>query len=408
MNGSAKYGIDVQLPGMLVAVMARAPLPGVKVAKVDDKAARAVKGVKNVLTIPSGVAVLATGYWAAKQGRDALKVEWDFGDRAGFSSAKASATMTAAATAAKGATGRNTGKVDEAKPAKVVEATYEAPYIAHACMEPMNCTASVKGDSVEVWAGTQSQGPAQGILAQVASVQPGNVKVNTQVLGGGFGRRFAPDVVIDATILSKMAGAPVKLIYTREDDMAAGFYRPPSVTKFKGGVDADGKLTMLAGTVATPSIMAASGFMKIPDNGVDTFSIEGIDDNPYDAPDQRFAYGPHRPAAAGLVLAHVGHSQNSFFMESFVDELAAAAGKDPFEFRRAALSKSAALQGRARACRREGRLGQAAARRRVPRHRRRLELRQLRGRGRRGEPRQRRRHRRRCTAWSPPSTAARS
>jgi isoquinoline 1-oxidoreductase subunit beta len=340
VNGSAKYGIDVALPGMLVAVMARAPLPGVKVAKVDDSKARAIKGVKNVLTIPTGVAVLADGYWAAKQGRDALKVEWDFGDRAGFSSAKATEVMSTAATAAKGAVGRNTGKPDDAKPAKVLEATYEAPFLAHACMEPMNCTAWVKGDSIEVWAGTQSQGPAQGILAQVGSVQPGNVKVNTMVLGGGFGRRFAPDVVIDATILSKMAGVPVKLIYTREDDMAAGFYRPPSVTKFKGGVEADGRLSMLTGTVATPSIMAASGFMKIPDNGVDTFAVEGIDDHPYNIADQRITFARTDLPPQVWFWRSVGHSQNSFFMEGFIDELAAAAGKDPFEFRRAALGKS--------------------------------------------------------------------
>ena len=154
---------------------------------------------------------------------------------------------------------------EAAKAERLVEATYEAPYLAHACMEPMNCTAWVKPGSVEIWAGTQSQGPVQGILSQVAAVDAGSVKVNTMMLGGGFGRRFAPDFVIDATLLSKISGSPVKLIYSREDDMAAGFYRPASVANFTGGLDAAGKVTVLKVGVGTPSIMAASGFMKIPD-----------------------------------------------------------------------------------------------------------------------------------------------
>ncbi|MEZ5703042.1 MAG: molybdopterin cofactor-binding domain-containing protein [Burkholderiaceae bacterium] len=232
-NGSAKYGIDVNLPGMMVAVMARAPLPGAKVVKVDDSAAKAVKGVKQVITLPSGVAVLASGYWAAKKGRDALKVDWDLGANTGLSSEKVTAMLTEGASKP-GAVAKQEGAAG-AKAERMVEATYEAPYLAHACMEPMNCTAWVRPEGVEIWAGTQSQGPVQGILSQVATVDPGKVKVNTMMLGGGFGRRFAPDFVIDATLLSKMSGAPVKLIYTREDDMAAGFYRPASVAKFTGG-----------------------------------------------------------------------------------------------------------------------------------------------------------------------------
>jgi isoquinoline 1-oxidoreductase subunit beta len=336
-DGSALYGIDVNLPGMLVAVMARAPLPGVKVAKVDDTAAKAVKGVKQVITLPSGVAVLASGYWAAKKGRDALKVDWDFGDKAGLDSAKVTAMLTEGANKAEAVARKEGDPATTA--AKTIEATYEAPYLAHACMEPMNCTAWVKAGEVEIWAGTQSQGPVQGILSQVAAVDPGKVKVNTMMLGGGFGRRFAPDFVIDATLLSKISGAPVKLVYTREDDMAAGFFRPAAVARFTGGLDAKGNAVLLKAGVGSPSIMAASGFMKIPESGVDSFAMEGINDHPYSVPHQHIAYGRREPGPQVWFWRSVGHSQNSFFMESFIDEMAHAAGKDPFEFRRALMDK---------------------------------------------------------------------
>ncbi|MDZ7812645.1 MAG: xanthine dehydrogenase family protein molybdopterin-binding subunit [Ideonella sp.] len=338
-DGSTKFGIDVNLPSMLVAVMLRSPLPGVKPGTVDDAAAKAVKGVKQVISLPSGVAVLASGYWAAKKGRDALKVSWDWGDKAGLSSAKISQQLQEAA-ATPGAVAKTEGDAAAQRPPKRVDAVYEAPYLAHACMEPMNCTAWVKADEVEIWAGTQSQGPLQGILSQVASVQPGKVKVHTMMLGGGFGRRFAPDFVIDATLLSKMAGQPVKLIYTREDDMAAGYFRPASVTRFTGGVDAAGKPQLFTASVASPSIMAASGFMKIPESGVDSFAVEGIADHPYDIPHQRISYARAEPGPQVWFWRSVGHSQNSFFMEGYIDELAHAAGKDPFEFRRGLLSKS--------------------------------------------------------------------
>ena len=293
--------------------------------------------MKQVITLPTGVAVLATGYWAAKKGRDALKIDWDAGALKGLSSAGITTQLTAAAGNAN-SVAKQEGAV-EVRPDKVVESTYEAPYLAHACMEPMNCTAWVKPDGVEVWAGTQSQGPVQGILSQVAAVDPGKVKVNTMMLGGGFGRRFAPDFVIDATLLSKISGAPVKLVYSREDDMAAGFFRPASVAKFVGAVGADGRAALLESGVGSPSIMAASGFMKIPEDGVDTFAMEGIADHPYDIPNQRLAYGRSEPGPQVWFWRSVGHSQNIFFMESFIDELAAAAGKDPFEFRRAMLDK---------------------------------------------------------------------
>jgi isoquinoline 1-oxidoreductase subunit beta len=340
-NGSARFGIDAQVPGMLVAVMARAPAKDVKPKAMNEAKAKGIKGVQQIITLPSGVAVLATGYWAAKKGRDALEVQWDLPAASKLNSAAISDLLDDGANNAS-AVAKDTGNVRDAtaNASKTLDARYEAPYLAHACMEPMNCTAWVRGDEVEIWAGTQSQGPAQGILGQVAQVTPAKVKVNTMMLGGGFGRRFAPDFTIDATLLSKISGKPVKLIYTREDDMAAQFYRPPSVVRFEGALDDKGTLTMLKAGVGSPSIMAASGFMQIPPTGVDEFAMEGLADHPYDIPNQRLAYGRVEPGPQVWFWRSVGHSQNTFFSESFIDEMAAAAKKDPFEFRRAMLGNS--------------------------------------------------------------------
>ena len=346
VNGTGRFGIDVQVPGMWVAVMARAPQPGAKPTRFNEAAAAAVAGVRQVLVIPSGVAVLADGFWAAKSGRDALQIEWDLGAHAALSSAGVSDMLATAADQAD-ALSRDEGNVRDAaaNSALAVDALYEAPYLAHACMEPMNCTAHVRDDEVEIWAGTQSQGPAQGILGPLAQVAPAKVKINTLLLGGGFGRRFAPDFMIDATLLSKLSGKPVKLIYTREDDMAAGYYRPASVARFEGALDERGIPTLLKVGVGSPSIMAASGFMTIPDSGVDRFALEGIADHPYDIAHQRIAYGRTEPGPQVWFWRSVGHSQNVFFMEGFIDELAAAAKQDPYLFRRALLSRQPRCKG---------------------------------------------------------------
>jgi isoquinoline 1-oxidoreductase beta subunit len=344
-TGKAKYGIDAHVPGMLVAVMARAPAHGAKPKPFDEAKARAVKGVRQVITLPSGVAVLASGYWPAKKGRDALAIEWEMGDAAALNSAGVSEMLDEGARHG-GAVARDAGNINDAlaNAARTLDARYEAPYLAHACMEPMNCTAWVKGKgdaaTVEIWVGTQSQGPVQGILAQVAQATPAKVKVNTMMLGGGFGRRFAPDFAIDATLLSKLSGKPVKLIYAREDDMAAGFYRPASVVRFEAALDDKGAPTMLKAGVGTPSIMAASGFMKIPESGVDSFAVEGLADHPYDIANQRIAFSRQEPGPQVWFWRSVGHSHNAFFIEGFIDEMAAAAKADPYEYRRSLLGKA--------------------------------------------------------------------
>jgi isoquinoline 1-oxidoreductase beta subunit len=336
VNGTAKFGMDVHLPGMLTAVVAHSPVAGGKVKSFDADKAKAVRGVKHVVQIASGVAVVADSYWAAKQGRDALEIQWDEGANAALSSETIRKALGELADTG-GAVARKDGDVAAATAAKKLEAVYEAPYLAHACMEPMNCTASVKPDAVEIWAGTQAQGINQAVLSQVAGVKPEQVKVNTMLLGGGFGRRFGQDFAIDAVSISKAVGAPVKLIYSREDDMKGHFYRPASYVKFSAGLDQAGNPVTFSARVACSSISKAAGFPH--KDGVDSFAVEGIKELPYDCPNVQVEWSEYQSGIGVWFWRSVGHSQNFFFSESFVDEMAAAAGKDPFEYRRALLAK---------------------------------------------------------------------
>jgi isoquinoline 1-oxidoreductase subunit beta len=341
VDGSGKFGMDVRLPGMLTAVIAHPPVPGGKLVSVDDSKARQVKGVREVIQIPLGVAVLADGYWSAKKGRDALQIQWDKGANANLSSEEITKILTDA-TQQESIVVRNEGNVGSVTGAKTLEAIYEAPYLAHACMEPMNATAWVNKDSVEICAGTQAQGPHRDAVSQIASVDPNQVKINTMLLGGAFGRRSAPDFIIGATLLSKMSGKPVKLVYSREDDMRAYFYRPASVTRFKGALDASGLPVSFTARVASPSLMDPTsqvGLPKLPPDGIDIYALEGVRDVPYDIPNLRVEYSRQEPGVPVWFWRSVGHSQNVFFSESFIDELANAAGQDPFEFRRSLLGK---------------------------------------------------------------------
>lgn len=339
VNGTARFGLDAEVPGMLVAVMARAPLRGAKPASMHEEAARAVKGVHSVIVLDSGVAVLADGFWAAKKGRDALAVEWDLGADANLSSPGVTKLLTEGADNAT-AVARTTGVPTTTSGGRELSALYEAPYLAHACMEPMNCTAWVREDGVEIFAGTQSQSPLQGIIAGVAAVTPDKVKIHTFLLGGGFGRRFAPDFAVDATRLSKSSGRPVKLVYTREDDMAAGYYRPASVVRFSATVDGTGAPTSLRVGIGSPSVTAGSGFGTLPESGVDAQAVEGIAEHPYAIANQHIAYGRREPGPQVWFWRSVGNSQNIFFLESFIDELAAAAGQDPLAYRLGLLANS--------------------------------------------------------------------
>ena len=337
VTGKAQFGLDVRLPGMLTAVIAHSPVIGGKVASFNADKAKSVPGVRQVLSIPSGVAVLADGYWSASQGREALEIRWDEGANATLSSASIRADFAAAADKP-GLVARKDGDLATARPAKRIEATYEAPYLAHSCMEPMNCTAWFKGDALEIWASTQAPGLNQIVLSQVAGVPPEKIKVNTQYLGGGFGRRFAQDFAVDATILSKTAGVPVKLVYSREDDTRAMFYRPAALCKFSGGLDDAGRPVLFSARTVTASISQAA-HLPIKD-GIDGFAVEGISQMPYSIANVEVEWVQQETPVGVWFWRSVGHSQNIYFVESFIDELAVLAGRDPYEFRRTHLDKA--------------------------------------------------------------------
>jgi len=308
-------------------------------------------GVKHVVQIGSGVAVVADGYWHALKGRDALEIKWDEGAGAAVSSEGIRKTFADLAEKP-GTVGLRQGDAAGALAgaAKKLEAVYEAPYLAHACMEPMNCTASVKPDSVEIWGSTQAPGLLQIVLSQVAGVKPEQVKVTTTMLGGGFGRRFAFDFAIDAVLTSKAVGAPVHVVFPREDDIKGHFYRPASVVKMQGALDPAGS-PVAARIHAVSSSIADAGHMPYGANGlkllqgVDGFAVEGLTEWPYATPNLQVEWTKNEPPIGVWFWRSVGHSQNIFFVEGFVDEMAAAAGRDPFEFRRALLGNSPRYKG---------------------------------------------------------------
>jgi isoquinoline 1-oxidoreductase beta subunit len=260
VNGTGIFGIDVKVPGMLTASILRSPVLGGKVASIDDSAAKTIRGVRNVVRLDSGVAVVADNYWAAKKGRDALKVKWDEGAMSGVSSDALYKASVDAATNGKAIEAKKIGDVTagRSKATKVVEAVYYAPYLAHATMEPMNATADVRADSCEVWSGIQAQMVVQNGVAKLLGIAPEKVKVNNTLLGGGFGRRLG-DYVMDAVRLSKEVGKPVKVVWTREDDMDGDFYRPSSYNVMSAGLDSTGKPVFWRHRVVTPSIMGFLG-----------------------------------------------------------------------------------------------------------------------------------------------------
>lgn len=346
-DGRAEYGIDVRLPGMLTALIAHAPVIGAKVASFDDAGARAVKGVRAVIPVEgpvsAGVAVLADSYWAAKRGRDALKVEWTASEApaAAMDEARMFAHMRDAALSAQDPVpARSEGDVRAAGVRRSVTAEYELPYLAHASMEPMNLTAWVRDDGVEIHGGTQGQGPNQFTVAAILGIEPSKVRIRTTHLGGGFGRRFASDALIQAVQLSKAAGAPVQLVYSREDDMQAQYYRPAVYARVRAGLDAQNRPLVFDARTACSSVAAGSGFEGgLVRDRLDVMATEGLDNWPYDCPNQRVQWVPVEVGVRTWFWRSVGNSQNAFIAETMIDELAYMAGQDPFEFRRGLLSK---------------------------------------------------------------------
>ena len=345
ITGRAQYGMDVQFEGLKTALVARAPVFGGSVKSFDAAAAKAVPGVTDVVQVPSGVAVIANHYWAAKQGRDALKIDWDLGPNAALDSdALRSEFSRLAATPGAVAAQAGDAAAAMAKAAKVVEAEYAVPYLAHAAMEPLNCTVKISGDACEVWTGTQFQTMDQQVAAQITGLKPEQVSIHTTFLGGGFGRRATPtsDFVTEAVHVAKAAKQPVKTVWSREDDMRGGYYRPAYVQKAKIGLDADGMPVAWQQVMVGQSVISGTPFEQfMVKDGVDATSVEGVADSPYVKGTPAHRIDLHSPKTGIPVLwwRSVGHSYNGFIMESLVDELAHAAGKDPLEYRRTLLKE---------------------------------------------------------------------
>jgi isoquinoline 1-oxidoreductase subunit beta len=340
ITGRARYGLDVVVPGMRYAVVARCPVFGGTLRGHDPAAALAVPGVFSVVEIPTGAAVLATSTWAAIQGRRALECRWDEGPAAQLDSARISRMLHDRAQLA-GALARNDGDAlgaFEMAP-KRLEAVYEVPFLAHATMEPMNCVADVRPDRCEIWAPHQAPQWAQGEVARVLGLEPAQVTVHTTLLGGGFGRRFLPEEAIEAAQISKAAGVPIKLVFTREDDMQRDWYRPVSLHRMWGGVDGAGKVVAWQHRVVSPSITNQRWPGSVV-NGLDLDAVDGAADLHYEIPNLRVDYGMlDTPVPVGWWRS-VTASQTCFANECFIDELAEAAGRDPVELRRALLANS--------------------------------------------------------------------
>ena len=338
VNGSAQYGIDVRQSGMVYAVVARCPVFGGKVASFDATKAKAVPGVKNVIQVSDGVAVVADNTWTAMEGRKALEVKWDEGPNAELSSADISKLLADRA-AQPGAIARKEGDVTAglAAAAKKIEAEYEVPFLAHATMEPQNCTAHVRADRCDVWAPTQNQTNTQAIAAKITGLDPKAVFVHTTFLGGGFGRRFETDYVGEAVEISKVIGAPVKVTWSREDDIQHDYYRTASHAHFTAGLDADGWPVVWMNRIVCPSLMSRFGPVK---DNLDKRSVEICDSVPYAIPNILVDYQLTNTGVPIGFWRSVGASQNGFFLESFIDEIAVAGKKDPYELRRRLLAKS--------------------------------------------------------------------
>jgi isoquinoline 1-oxidoreductase beta subunit len=347
VNGTAQFGLDVRLPGMQYAVIERCPVFGGKVASFDATKAKAVPGVKQVLQVATGVAVVADNTWSAMEGRRALQITWDEGPNASQSSANIRRMMIDVASKP-GPVAHNTGDADAALAAasNKIEAIYEAPYLSHAPMEPMNCVADVRADSCDIYASTQTQSGCRADAARAAGLPPEKVQVHTMYLGGGFGRRARSDYAGEAAEISKAIGAPVKLTWSREDDMQHDAYRPAAYSRFAGTLDPDGwPSTYWARMACCPF-----GGIRGGTPTVDRTGVEGVADMLYAIPNFRVE---SVSVDAGIPVSYwrsVGYSQNTFFGESFLDELAAAGKKDPLEVRRRLLAKSPRLLGALELC----------------------------------------------------------
>jgi isoquinoline 1-oxidoreductase subunit beta len=341
VNGTAVYGIDVRPPGVKIATLAQSPVFGGRVKSVDDSAAKAVKGVRQIVRLDDAVAVVADHMGAAKKGLAALKIEWDDGSHAKLSTEDIARQLDQA-TLRSGAVAQNIGDVDKAmaSAATKVEALYQLPFLAHATMEPMNCTVHLRKDECEIWIGSQAVARVQAMAAKAAGLSPEKVIVHNHLLGGGFGRRLEADGAVRAVQIAQHVDGPVKIVWTREEDVQHDMYRPYWVDRISAGLDAKGRPVAWNNRFAGSSVIARwlpPGFK----NGLDPDSTEGAIDLVYDLPNFRVEFVRVEPPGIPTAFwRSVGPSHNVFVTESFVDELAAAAKQDAVAYRRALLDKS--------------------------------------------------------------------
>ena len=363
-TGTANFGIDVQIEGMLKAFIIRPPVLGQKVRSFDAKKAREMKGVVDVFDFESGVAILAEKYWQARRAAPTVSVEWEDTPLQRFSS-KRLREVSAERALERGLSVREDGDVDRAlerEGVTKIEAVYQTPYLAHAPMEPQNCTAQVSEDGVEIWAPTQAQSLAQDVAAAITGFDREQVKVHTTYLGGGFGRRGLADFVAEAVRVAMRTERPVQVIWTREDDTQGGFYRPSTYNQMYGAVDAKGDAVAWSHHVVTQSIIAQESLLGPMTQGMfpralqsmltksslglfrsgsvpGILAAEGARELPYAIENLRLDYTPVNTDVTVSFWRSVGHSNNGFVVESFIDEMAHAAKKDPFEFRRRLLEE---------------------------------------------------------------------
>ena len=351
-NGTAQFTLDVTFPGMLVALLQRPPLFGATVKSFDASAAKAVPGVVSVVQVPGGVAVVAKGFWAAKQGRDALKVEWD-DSKAEKRSSDAIMAEYRQLAEQPGMSARKDGDATKALAGAVkkISASYAFPYLAHAPMEPLDAVVKLTADSCEIWAGDQFQTVDQANAAHTAGLDPQQVKIHTLYAGGSFGRRAntQSDYIVEAVSIAKALGAngtPVKLQWTREDDIHGGLYRPMYFHKLDAGLSADGKLVGWRHRIVGQSILAGTPFASVMvKNGIDGTSVEGAANLAYAIPNVSVELTTTQTGVPVLWWRVVGSSHTAFAVEAFMDEAAHAARKDPFVFRRDLLAHEPRMRG---------------------------------------------------------------
>ncbi len=344
VDGKTIFGIDVKRPNLHTAVVQHPPVFGAQVKSFNAEKVKAVPGVTHVIEITNGVAVVAKSYWAAKTGREALEVDWEVpATAAALSTEKLRAEYAEMARKPGGAVAKKATNPEAIKgAAKTITAEFEFPFLAHAPMEPLNCTVELRAGGAEIWAGTQMPGIDQAAAARVLELKPQQVKVNTVNAGGGFGRRANPnsDWIVDACEIAKAAKVPVKLVWSREDDIRGGYYRPMYLHRAEVGLDAQGNVVGWNHAIVGQSILTGTPFEAFAvKDGVDGTSVEGTSDTHYDIPNLNVVLHTTKLAIPPLWWRSVGHTHTGFVMETLIDEIAAAAKQDPVALRRKLLAK---------------------------------------------------------------------